>query len=82
MNVIAVSCRHNSNAQVAIDEAVEALRRSVSRLETAANQLLDQKRHDAETRKVLCAFIDVCKTMSTGNVDWRFTTTSPILITY
>lgn len=72
MNMIAVSCRHNSNAQVAFDEAVEGLRRSANRFETAAGHLLDEKKHDAETHKVLREFVDICKTMSTGNVDWRF----------
>ena len=72
MSAIPLAYAQNQDAQGAIDEALNALRASVHRFETAASQLLDQAKDDVENHKLLCAYVDACKQMSTGNLAWRF----------
>jgi hypothetical protein len=71
MSVIPLSCAHDPNAQLAVEEALKALRMSVHRFETAANQLLGQAGNDARTDEALCDYINVCKQMTMGNLHWR-----------
>ncbi len=71
MGIIPLLCMQNPDAQAAVDWVSKAVHDSVKRFRTAESQLLRRTARDPETQKTLRSYINVCKELVTGSLEWR-----------